>query len=633
MVVKAPGCPTGGFPFGDDHPSIWCGMPSIDAFREQYFTLRIKERLTPAEARRSLHIHFREAAALEREVQDWVQARAEHGYPVHLRDDEQGDDEPLAPEQLSNEALHALEDFGYFRTRYFGRRPTPWQEIAANQIKDLLTQETKDKQYVTINCPPGSGKSTLFTHDIPCWLAVRNRNLRVMIGSYTERQAVQYVGRLRRTFQRRTTAPDAQSTLIKDFGGFRPLQRDIWRANEFVIAQHGEVDYSEKEPSFAAYGYDSAFLGGRFDFIIWDDLVDRHVLRTPKAMEDLEAWFMTEAMTRIEPGGLFVLQGQRMAPLDLYRFTLNLKWEDGRQQFNHIIFKAHDEDRCQEQHSVDAPYWPEGCLLDPVRVSWKDQGAVKRASNGRYLTLYQQQDIDESMALVRQLWLDGGTDEDGIIRPGCYDRHRGIGELPQIIDQMAGVITVDPSAVNNWAVQLWALTPGSNTRYLIDVYNGPLLISEFLDYSFQSATFSGLLEAWYQRFSSLGLRIHSLVVEINGAQRWLQQSRHYQQWASTRGISLIPHTTGLMKSDPELGVQSLTPLFRDGKIRLPGKGGNNHLQAFIEQHLHYPAGKWTDQVMACWFLEAQWQSVSGRFQKSPSLWRPSWMRNNERGLK
>ncbi len=251
---------------------------SIDAYREEYLTLRIRDRFTPAEARRSLHIHFREAAELEREVQEWVAGRESTGHPVTLSSDPTGDEEPLAPDDLSNEALHALEDFGYFRTRYLGRRATPWQEIAATQIKDMLTREGQDKMYVTINCPPGSGKSTLFTHDIPCWLAVRNRNLRVMIGSYTERQAVQYVGRLRRTFQRRTTAPDAETTLIKDFGGFRPLQRDIWRANEFVIAQHGEVDYSEKEPSFAAYGYDSAFLGGRFDFIIWDDLVDRHVL-------------------------------------------------------------------------------------------------------------------------------------------------------------------------------------------------------------------------------------------------------------------------------------------------------------------------------------------------------------------
>lgn len=606
-------------------------MASIDAFREEYFTLRIRDRLTPAETRRSLHIHFREAAQLEREVQDWVAGRASTGNPVFLNDDPQGDEEPLHPDHLSNEALHSIEDFGYFRTRYFGRKPTPWQEIAANQIKDLLQQEGKDKRYVTINCPPGSGKSTLFTHDIPCWLAVRNRNLRCMIGSYTERQAVQYVGRLRRTFQRRTVAPDAESTLIKDFGGFRPLQRDIWRANEFVIAQHGEVDYSEKEPSFAAYGYDSAFLGGRFDFIIWDDLVDRHVLRTPKAMEDLESWFMTEAMTRVEPGGLFVLQGQRMAPLDLYRFSLNLKMEDGTPQFSHIVYKAHDEEKCIDDHSTNAAYWPDGCLLDPVRVSWRDQGAARRASNGRYLTLYQQQDVDESLSLVRQIWLDGGIDDDRVY-PGCYDRHRRIGDLPQGGETFTGVLSVDPSATNNWAVQLWAIG-GHDYRYLIDVYNGPLLIGEFLDYSFQTTNFGGLLETWYQRYSALGLRISFLVVEINGAQRWLSQSRHYQQWAATRGITMVPHTTGLMKSDPELGVQSLSPLYKDGRVRLPGKNSNNHLQAFIEQHLHWPSGKYDDQVMADWFVEAKWSEVSVKIHGGPSLWRPTWLKGSERGLR
>lgn len=606
-------------------------MGSIDAYREQYLALRIRDRLTPAETRRSLHIHFREAAQLEREVQDWISARSDAGNPVYLPDDHLGDEEPLAPEHLSNDALHALDDFAFFRKRYFGRHATPWQEIAAVQIRDMLTRDGVDKMYVTINCPPGSGKSTLFTHDIPCWLAVRNRNLRVMIGSYTERQAVQYVGRLRRTFQRRTTAPDAETTLIKDFGGFRPLQRDIWRANEFVIAQHGEVDYSEKEPSFAAYGYDSAFLGGRFDFIIWDDLVDRHVLRTPKAMEDLEAWFMTEAMTRVEPGGLFVLQGQRMAPLDLYRFSLELKMEDGTPQFQHIVYKAHDEEKCADQHGTDAPFWPDGCLLDPVRVSWRDQGAAKRASNGRYLTLYQQEDVDESLSLVRQIWLDGGR-EDEHVYPGCYDKDRRPGEVPQGIEGLSGVLSVDPSAANNWAVQLWAIGH-HDYRYLIDVYNGPLLISEFLDYSFNTGDFNGILEAWHQRYSALGLRIHFLVVEINGAQRWLSQSRHYQQWAATRGVTMIPHTTGLMKRDPDMGVQALSPLYRQGRVRLPGRGGNAHLQAFIEQHLHWPMGKYDDQVMADWFVEAQWSNVSVKVNRTPALWRPTWVRGSERGLR
>ena len=41
----------------------------------------------------------------------------------------------------------------------------------------------RTKRYLVVNCPPGSGKSTLFAHDIPAWLTVRNRQIRGMIGS------------------------------------------------------------------------------------------------------------------------------------------------------------------------------------------------------------------------------------------------------------------------------------------------------------------------------------------------------------------------------------------------------------------------------------------------------------------
>src|SRR6478609_8745069 len=85
------------------------------------------------------------------------------------------------PLPLSDEASKALEDFAYFRKRFFGRRSTPWQERAAYEI--LRSVQSEDREYVVVNCPPGSGKSTLFTHDVICWLIARDRTIRIMIGS------------------------------------------------------------------------------------------------------------------------------------------------------------------------------------------------------------------------------------------------------------------------------------------------------------------------------------------------------------------------------------------------------------------------------------------------------------------
>ena len=93
----------------------------------------------------------------------------------------------LVTQPLSPEAQRSLEDFAYFRRRYFGRNSTPWQERAAYEV--MRSVESNDREYVVMNEPPGSGKSTLFTNDIPCWLIARNRRIRIQIGSRTERQA------------------------------------------------------------------------------------------------------------------------------------------------------------------------------------------------------------------------------------------------------------------------------------------------------------------------------------------------------------------------------------------------------------------------------------------------------------
>src|SRR2546423_11672415 len=61
--------------------------------------------------------------AKERNGQDYQQAKREEKLPG-----------PVPSEKLKPEALHALEDFGFFRRRYFGRIARPWQGDAANRV-------------------------------------------------------------------------------------------------------------------------------------------------------------------------------------------------------------------------------------------------------------------------------------------------------------------------------------------------------------------------------------------------------------------------------------------------------------------------------------------------------------------
>ena len=151
---------------------------------------------------------------------------------------------PKRYEDLTPEAKRAWHDFGYFRLRYFGRTSTPWQVDAANQILEFL--ENPEREFVVSNAPPGGGKSTLFTLDIPLWLIVRNRALRCMIGSYSQRTADKYTRLIKemlamthplRAPVNRRGQIDATGVLARDFGRFEPDKRDLWARDQFIVEQ------------------------------------------------------------------------------------------------------------------------------------------------------------------------------------------------------------------------------------------------------------------------------------------------------------------------------------------------------------------------------------------------------------
>ncbi len=545
----------------------------------------------------------------------------------------------------SPEGRKALEDFGYFRRRYMARASTPWAEDAAKKISDLLA--SPQKEFLVINIAPGAGKSTMFTHDLPAWLIARDRSIRIMIGSRTEQQARTYVNRLRRTLERELPvradpklvelglASDAEATMSQDFGIFKPANNDMWTKDEFVVQQSNGVSADDKESTVTGYGMDSGFLGGRFDFIIWDDLVDKKTMRGE--MDTLTQWWEQEAESRLEPGGLLILQGQRLAADDLYRYALDLKdvnedgeiTDDSPRKYKHIVYKAHFDELCTGKHDNPKPY-PNGCLLDPVRLPWRELQRVRANREDRYLVMYQQEDFDPANQLVPSLWIDGGTDSDGINYPGCWDSDRGIGQIPRNLGgDWFSVITADPSPSKNWSVQWWLYQPETEIQYLLDLYRGPMDAPDFLDWNNNDGVFSGLLEEWTDRAADLGKPITYVIVEQNAAQRFLLQYDHVKRWQAIKGVNVVPHSTHRNKSDDGYGVQTIAPHYRFGRVRLPGAvmdGSRKKIEPMVKELNTWPEGKTDDCVMAHWFL--QWNAprlfhVSPK--NPPKFNRPSWM--------
>jgi hypothetical protein len=568
---------------------------------------------------------------------------------------------PVIPTgRLSVRAQRGLEDFDYFRRVYLGRVPSPWQVDAAYKIVEWL--EHPEKQFLVLNCPPGAGKSTLF-HDVAVWCIVRNRAIRVMIGSISQTLAKMYSRRIRDTLERafplqpdpemvaRGLAINAEACLATDYGRFRPnFVGALWRAEEFIVEQQGNAGLDNKEPTVSAYGIESEFIGHRADLCLFDDVASPENSKESVARDKLIERWDSMAEARVDPGGLLAVIGQRLGPQDLYAHCLSkvsyeeideyngddvISVEDDvepikHSKYHHLVYKAYYEelDNGPKSRRQDAPPWPDGPLLEPFRLSWKDLSYIRHNSPSKYQIVYQQENMAEGHYLIERVWATGGMGPDGVLYPGCIDQHRRPGYIPPDLSQpIISIATVDPSPTMFWAIQWWLYQPETNLRYLVDIERVKLTAEELLGYDMGTRQYWGVMEQWQDRSWDMGYPITNWIVEVNAAQRFLLAHDFVRKWQAKWGVNVTAHTTGRNKLDENLGIEALLPpLWRTGQVRLPELRDNWKTMAFIDEMTTWTRNKknGTDLVMAHWFAELHMPQM--RPVSIPQRqWRPSWL--------
>jgi hypothetical protein len=567
---------------------------------------------------------------------------------------------PVVPlGRLSERAQRGLEDFDFFRRVYLGRVPSPWQVDAAYKIVQKL--ESNDKEFLVLNCPPGAGKSTLF-HDVAVWCIVRNRAIRVMIGSVSQTLAKMYSRRIRETLERnyplqpdpemvkKGLAMNAEACLALDYGRFKPMNAgSLWRAEEFIVEQQNNFGLDNKEPTVSAYGIDSEFIGHRADLCLFDDVASPENAKESVARDKLIERWDSMAEARVDPGGLLGVIGQRLGPQDLYAHCLSKVTFDEidydgtdttnledipdpvkKFKYDHLVYKAYYEelDTGPASKRTDALPWPNGPLLEPFRLSWRDLSYVKHSNPSKFKVVYQQEDMDFGNYLIERVWATGGIGPDGIMYPGCIDRDRQPGYIPAGLEPpIISIASVDPSPTQFWAVQWWLYQPKTNLRYLVDIERTKLTAEELLGYDTGSREYSGIMEVWQNRSFQMGYPISHWIVEVNAAQRFLLAHDFVRKWQALQTVNVIPHTTSRNKLDENLGVEALLPpLWRTGQVRLPTMRDNWKTLALIEEMSSWTRNKknGTDLVMAHWFAELHVPQLAP-LKAPPRLWRPSWI--------
>lgn len=623
-----------------------------DSQRAMYAHLRYREGVARLAAARKAGVSNTWAVGFDRELgedEELLASLLAGDAPI-----DESNSGPIPYDQLSPMALELLDDFEQWRAKVMGRRCRPWAAEAAHKTIELLA--SPDREYVVINCAPGLGKTTLFTTDIPAWVTCRSRTIRGVLGSIKGDLSTRYTRRLRTEFERtsplrpgleareRRGAIEAKYTMSQLYGRFKPLKPLVWRAEGFIVDCIEDGERSDKEFTWLGASMEEDFIGDRVEMQVWDDAATMKSSRSVETKANhFEQWNIIE--DRLEPGGLLELVGQRLTSTDIYRNALDKVkateidvGEDDEPaavpKYFHIKYPAHDPDKCEGYHKSDAPAWPEGCLLDPTGLPWRDL-VSKQADYASYLLSYQQDDAASPDSKFKKSWIDGGIDAiDRILYPGCWDDDRDAGQLPGNLERPLSYASVDPSAAGYWVVQWFLYDRSTERRILVDMVRTKMGADGLLDLIPGTFNYRGVMEEWQVRSAELEVPIRYWILEHNSQQKWLSQYEWARQWYSTRRVTVMSHQTHASnKLDDKLGPEGALPrLFKAGLLRLPGSpSARRLLRPMVEELLHWGSYPTNDTVMALWMAEYNLPKILVQPEddyEPPRSHRPSWMRRD-----
>jgi hypothetical protein len=204
----------------------------------------------------------------------------------------------------------------------------------------------------------------------------------------------------------------------------------------------------------------------------------------------------------------------------------------------------------------------------------------------------------------------------------------GLCELPfGLKGDLFSYATVDPSPSMFWAVQWWMYHPASEQRFLMNLIREKMPARGLLDYDIDQRELVGLMPEWQDVSQARGYPIRYWIVEANAAQRWLAGYAAADLFLRRYDTQIVRHNTGLNKIDPVLGTSMLSMLYRQGRVRLPGRQSDGSRIAslkLVDEVTRYPKGSTDDEVMAQWMGEFQLPRIYSPVQIEAPRMHPTW---------
>jgi phage terminase large subunit-like protein len=484
----------------------------------------------------------------------------------------------------------ALGNFDYFHARYFADPDKGLQALAAFHSEWVDAAEQTNR--LLLLAPRAHAKTTVLSIEYAIWKICQWRwtlrtnpksaGLRVGILSDTEGQAESILRAIK------TTLEDNEK-LVADFGLWKPENARKWTNLEIIVKDWHSAN--EKDVTFYAGGYESAWLGRRFDILIVDDLPNlKRNSASEQARANLVQWFKEVATNCLDLGGKLLYVATMQHHQDLTNTILNEEKERrriGKPLWTVRRYKAIIQEGTPGHDPIIL--WPQKWTYEALSEIRRDEGSAS------FEKQYQNVAVNEDLLVFRVTWL----------RNRCLERSHSIGKIDRGWSVYMGV---DPAIGDSHLSSFFAIVvlgyhKEKNQLYLIDYFKDKI----------PATRQEKLIAEWYKKYQVLQCRIES-----NAYQKALAQTLR-EKYPTLR---IQDQFTGRNKIDPEIGVTSLmAPVVENGLLRLPYGNPESVRKSdrFIDELALWPTNN-ADVVMALWIAASAALESSRMAQSRSGEW-------------
>jgi len=220
-----------------------------------------------------------------------------------------------------------------------------WYGIKLNRVVIENQKNGKDQIWNMTLAPRGHGKSTILTISRCILEILKNPNIRILIASKTDDNAVTFLSEIREKLKK--------DRLVEIFG---VQQGKTWNDGNIRVLPRTSED---KEDTVTTIGVGSNPSSRHYDLILADDLCDEENSRTDGQRDKIRTWFFKLLDPCLEPdGGEISIIGTRFYPDDLLGHLIDVIFTK-KNKSGKVLKKYYQRYPALLKKRVVRPDWPE----------------------------------------------------------------------------------------------------------------------------------------------------------------------------------------------------------------------------------------------------------------------------------